>query len=93
MAGPWYDRLVAALKFDGTCTFLLFISHGFMYTGTIALLLYQTFATSAEGLGAATSLTLFLGSVYGCSAAILAFLTGGALYFGRKLATDAKSDR
>ena len=41
MAGPVYDRLVAATRFDGTCTFLIYLSDGTAYAGTIVLLMYQ----------------------------------------------------
>jgi hypothetical protein len=42
-----WDRLISLLEVDGTCTFLVFMADGCGYVGTTALLLYQTFGTSA----------------------------------------------
>ena len=84
MAGPVYDRLVAATKFNGTCTFLIFMSDGSGYAGTILLLLYQTFSQK-DGVGAQQVLNVFLVLIYVCTALMLGLLLLGAVFYTRKL--------
>ena len=87
MCGPWYDRLVAATKFEGTCTFLIFISDAAAFTGTIALLLYQIFFVpeTQDGVGPGTSLTSFMAFLYFCCMAMVVLLVAGIAYYTKKL--------
>uniref|UniRef100_A0A7S2DAY1 Uncharacterized protein n=1 Tax=Octactis speculum TaxID=3111310 RepID=A0A7S2DAY1_9STRA len=40
---PVFDRLFAATRTEGTCTFLIFVSDGCGYVGTTTVLFYQVF--------------------------------------------------
>ncbi len=84
IGAPAFDRLIAATRTDGTCTFLVFANDLAGYVGTVALLLYQSLGPLSA---ADDALRLFFRLVYAAAPLVVALLAASLAYwhwvFGR----------
>lgn len=87
MQTPVFERLFAASRTQGTCTFLVYISDGFGYIATISLLLYQTFHGSLSNPQSddAAVAALYEGCLLGGSVLMLAMSVICLVYFNTRL--------
>jgi len=87
MQTPVFDRLFAATKTKGTCTFLIFMSDFFGYIATVVLLFYQNFGpeTSSGDDGNQKVLDLYKGVLFAGLILITALLATSLVFFGNKL--------
>lgn len=76
-----FDRMLAATQRVGTAGFLIYVADASGYVGSVALLLYRTFAAPQLNW-----LQFFIGSAYAAAAASLLLTLASTFYFARKLA-------
>ena len=84
LSTPFYERMFAATRTEGTISFLVFASDCFGYVVTTTLLLYQDFGSPTDAEGAADNrdeLHMFLNVEWACGSAVLLTLVVAALYF------------
>jgi hypothetical protein len=84
LATPFYERLFAATRTEGTVSFLTFSSDCFGYVVSISLVLYQRFGSAPTAPGAAgdrTELEMFIRVLWGGGCAVLLFLSLAMAYF------------
>jgi len=87
MGTPFFDRLLAASRTEGTCSFLIFLSDFFGYVASVSLLLYQDFSPQSADDDADHSdeLHFFLVVFWACGSAIAVLIVLAAVYFERRL--------
>lgn len=81
-----FDRMLAATQRVGTAGFLIYVADASGYAGSVALLLYRSFAAPQLDW-----LQFFIGAAYASSAASLVLAALSALYFSRKLSTRRRA--
>ncbi|CAJ1421361.1 unnamed protein product, partial [Effrenium voratum] len=79
---PLNERIFAATRAEGTCTFLVYASDLSGYVVTIALLMYQSFGPPPSTADTSV-LDLFVAMLYLLSLLMLLLLGASTLYFGR----------
>jgi hypothetical protein len=77
---PFFDRLFAATRAEGTCTFLVFASDCCSYVAVFGLLLFKSFGP-LSGSSEAQVLRLFETLLYVMVAPLAALQIGAAAYF------------
>ena len=82
-----FDRMLAATQRVGTAGFLIYVADASGYVGSVALLLYRTFAAPQLNW-----LQFFIGSAYAAAVASLLLTLASGFYFARKLASE-RGDR
>jgi len=88
MQTPVFDRLFAATKTKGTCSFLIFLSDGCGYAATVSLLFYQnfgSFGTDKSSDGNERVLALYKAVLFGGLILIIASLGAGLVFFRARL--------
>ena len=87
MGTPFFDRMLAATRTEGTCSFLIFLSDFCGYCVSVTLLLYQDFAPQpAEASNDhSRELHFFLSMFWGCTGGVIAMVAIATAYFTRHL--------
>ena len=88
MGTPFFDRMLAATRTEGTCSFLIFLSDFCGYGVSVTLLLYQDFAPQphdASSKDHSGELHFFLSMFWGCTGGIVVLVLVAAGYFSRHL--------
>lgn len=81
---PVFERLFAATRAPGTCTFLVFTADFYGYVATISLLLFQSFGPLGGSSDAAV-LSLYTGIIWAGVPPFAALLLASLLYFAWRL--------